>query len=112
MSSLKELFGASLRHARKAKALSQQQLAEMSGLSVDMVSRVERGDVAPSFDTIEVLAKALGVTPSRFFGMNPMDLGRASKRTRALSEIHRLLSRANDGDVIKVARILSAYFAD
>jgi transcriptional regulator with XRE-family HTH domain len=61
MSTLRERFGARIRVLRKRAGLSQEQLAERADISVDFLSLVERGVNAPSFDTMERLARVLGV---------------------------------------------------
>jgi len=48
---------------RKQQKLSQQALAKKARISVSYVSMLERGTRVPPLDTLEVLAKALGVAP-------------------------------------------------
>ncbi len=50
-----------LKAQRLAKKLSQEALAEKAGISVSYVSMLERGQRSPPLDTLESLAKALGV---------------------------------------------------
>jgi transcriptional regulator with XRE-family HTH domain len=58
-----ETFGALLRRFRLAVAVSQQELAQRAGLSVDAVSTLERGRRSlPRPDTIALLAHALGLS--------------------------------------------------
>jgi transcriptional regulator with XRE-family HTH domain len=61
VSELKRNFGRRLRYLRRSRDLTQEQLAELVGRSVNFISLVENGDTAPSFETIERLAKALNV---------------------------------------------------
>jgi transcriptional regulator with XRE-family HTH domain len=56
-----------LREIRKAKGLTQADLAIKSGYSEGMVSRVEGGELAPSDEFLAALCKALGVTPKELF---------------------------------------------
>lgn len=44
---------------RKAKGLTQEELAERSGKSVDTLSLVERGRILPALDTLIALAQGL-----------------------------------------------------
>jgi transcriptional regulator with XRE-family HTH domain len=67
MSDLKVRFGKRLRKLRRNKDLTQEQLAEMIGVSVDFVSKMERGLNAPSFDNIQKIAAVLEVDASEFF---------------------------------------------
>lgn len=74
MAELKQVFGRRLRQIRRSQDLTQEQLAEQVGLSVNFISMVENGDAAPSFATIEKLAQALKVSAADFFqplGNNP-----------------------------------------
>ncbi|WPG41284.1 XRE family transcriptional regulator [Variovorax sp. EBFNA2] len=50
-----------------AAELSGGELAKTSGISASMLSRIERGLVSPSVETLERLAQALHVPTSRFF---------------------------------------------
>jgi transcriptional regulator with XRE-family HTH domain len=59
--------GAQIRALRTAAQLSGQDLARASGVSRSMLSRIERGLVSPSVDTLERIAKGLGVPTARFF---------------------------------------------
>jgi transcriptional regulator with XRE-family HTH domain len=57
-------FGDHLRSARVAKGLSQEELADRSGLNRTYVGSVERGERNVSLLNIHKLAAALGVAPS------------------------------------------------
>lgn len=57
-------FGDRVRMLRKAKNLSQEQLAERSGLHRNYIGGIERGERNVALLNILRLAKALGVTPS------------------------------------------------
>jgi ribosome-binding protein aMBF1 (putative translation factor) len=50
-----------IRDSRKAKGLTQEQLAEQSGLPQSHISRLERGEHSPSRSTLEKIAKGLNV---------------------------------------------------
>jgi transcriptional regulator with XRE-family HTH domain len=55
-------FGIMLKAERLKRSLSQEALAELSGLSRNYVSSIERGRVSPSLGTLEKLANALGIS--------------------------------------------------
>lgn len=68
MSDLQKLFGQELRNTRRARGLTQAELAERIDRSLDMVGRLERGQISPSFETIERVIEALEVPAANLFG--------------------------------------------
>jgi transcriptional regulator with XRE-family HTH domain len=58
-------FGQKVRELRIKKELSQEQLAELSGLHRTYISSLELGKRNVSLINIYALAKALGVTPDK-----------------------------------------------
>ncbi|WP_062365096.1 helix-turn-helix domain-containing protein [Variovorax paradoxus] len=60
-------IGAQVRALRMAADVSGGALAKTSGISASMLSRIERGLVSPSVETLERLAQGLHVPTSRFF---------------------------------------------
>ncbi|WP_371132257.1 helix-turn-helix domain-containing protein [Variovorax sp. SG517] len=60
-------IGAQVRALRVAAGRSAGQLALASEISASMLSRIERGLVSPSVETLERLAQGLHVPVSRFF---------------------------------------------
>jgi transcriptional regulator with XRE-family HTH domain len=56
--------GHKIRYLRKANQLTIKQLAAGSGLSANAISLVERGEVAPTVETLCKIASALGVSAS------------------------------------------------
>ncbi len=56
-------IGDKLRETRKRALLTQQQLAEKSGVGVTTIIRIERNQVEPQARSIRKLAQALGVEP-------------------------------------------------
>ena len=104
--SLLATFGSNLRHYRKAKHLTQEQLAEMVELSSEMISKIERGIAAPSFTTVERLSDVLKVPEAAFFGIG-LVVTSDNARTRQLSRIQMQLSRMNEDQLARVSKILS-----
>lgn len=67
MAKLAESFGQEVRARRKARGLTQAQLAEATSMSEEWIRKIERGAGSPSFDAIEALANALDAAPGDFF---------------------------------------------
>jgi len=60
-------IGAQVRARRMAAGTSAGELAQASGISSSMLSRIERGLVSPSLETLDCIAQGLHVPTSRFF---------------------------------------------
>lgn len=59
---VKQLFGERVQALRREKGITQEHLAERLNKSIEHVSYIERGERAPSFETILDIAEALGVS--------------------------------------------------
>lgn len=88
---LKKLLGKRAAAARKARKLTQQQLADRIGRTWETVSNFERGVSLPSLETMLALTTELGVTVSELFEdvENPPNPRRGQKeaRLRALIKV-------------------------
>jgi transcriptional regulator with XRE-family HTH domain len=71
VASLREKFGQRLRAIRLARQLSQEQFAELLGISVDFLSLIERGINAPSFENLDALSVQLKIPVSALFDFEP-----------------------------------------
>lgn len=60
-------LGTSIRHARKRRGLTIQQVAETSQLSISFISQVERDLVSPSVNSLQKISRALGMQIGGFF---------------------------------------------
>lgn len=79
MASLREKFGQRLRAIRLARQLSQEQFAELLGISVDFLSLIERGINAPSFENLDAFSVQLKIPVSALFNFEP-PVDRSSSR--------------------------------
>lgn len=69
-------FGSLLRDARRQRGLDQAGLARRAGTTQTYVSRVERGDVSPSAQTMGRLMNAMGL--DLLLGTRPLSPGNIS----------------------------------
>ena len=60
-------FGLNLRTIRKAKGISQEELAGESGFELSQIGRIERGEINTSISHVAVIAKALKIKPDELF---------------------------------------------
>lgn len=56
-----------IREKRKAKGLTQEQLAEMAGVSSGYIGQVEREEMTPSIPVIALLVDILGIDANTLF---------------------------------------------
>jgi transcriptional regulator with XRE-family HTH domain len=57
-------FGAVVRRLREEQGLTQEQLAERSGVSATYIGFIERGDNVPTLTVVLDVAVGLGISPS------------------------------------------------
>ena len=67
MATLRKQFGTRLRQIRAQQQMTQERFAETLNLSVDFLSLLERGINAPSFETLEKMAKRLKMPVAEMF---------------------------------------------
>lgn len=58
------LLGENLQTIRKARGMKQQELADQIGINMQSLSKIERGLNYPTFETLEKIMNALGITPN------------------------------------------------
>lgn len=58
----KSKIGLKIKLERVKRELTQEQLADMANISRPTVGSIERGEQSPSFDTMEAIATAFGMT--------------------------------------------------
>jgi transcriptional regulator with XRE-family HTH domain len=104
------VIGDRLRILRQAKNLSQGEIERRTGLLRCYISRVENCHTVPSIETLEKLARALGVPMYQLFheGKHPKlatlpkseaqdtEWGSFGKDRKTLEKFRKLLSRADD----------------
>ncbi|MBT2289287.1 helix-turn-helix transcriptional regulator [Paenibacillus albidus] len=94
-------IGERIRRMRKEKHLSQEQLAELSGLHTNYVGQVERGEKNVTLETLEKVVLGLGISLEELFRyVGPME------EKDALSEIVGLLVDRSVEDQRMALRLL------
>jgi Predicted transcription factor, homolog of eukaryotic MBF1 len=101
MSDLVKKVGERIRRLRKERNLSQEQLAERSGLHTNYVGQVERGEKNLTLETLEKIVSGLDVSLEELFRF----LGPMESRD-ALGEIVELLSERSAGDHEMALKVL------
>jgi transcriptional regulator with XRE-family HTH domain len=109
LSALKVLFGDCVRAHRVALGWSQPHLADEAGISEVWLRRIERGTASPSFETIEAVAKALGVQPVELFGGRPTV---AATEATAFAAVLSKLTGRSEGALKRIAGMIDLLDAD
>jgi len=64
-----KIFGKIFQEERKAKKISQEKLAKLTGLDRTFISLIENGKSSPTFSTILKICSALDIAPSELFSI-------------------------------------------
>jgi transcriptional regulator with XRE-family HTH domain len=67
MGQLKKQFGKRVQSLRLSAKMTQEQLANEVGVTIESISNIERGIYGPTFDNLEKIANALKVTVNNLF---------------------------------------------
>jgi transcriptional regulator with XRE-family HTH domain len=73
-------MGQRLKELRRARELTQEQLARTIGVGLDAVRKWERGDRTPRLDMAAKLAEALGVTIDELAGVGRSEAAPLKKK--------------------------------
>lgn len=99
-------LSAQIRQRRAALGFTQAHLAEQAGISVELVSRLERGRCRPSVATLVALALALDTTPNALLAF---DAPRVPRDARRLESAVSRLPAARRRELIRIAEALARY---
>lgn len=96
-------FGKHVRSLRRARGMTQEVLAERSGLSADTIRRLEHGSFSPSLETLRKLCDGLGMRLGSLF--ESYDLG-ARDETQELVDLVACRTTAEIELAIRMVRTL------
>ncbi|MGA0599293.1 helix-turn-helix transcriptional regulator [Caulobacter sp. KR2-114] len=106
---MRRQVGALVRHHRERLGLTQAELADRTGRSLETIGGVERGRTAPSFETLQDLADALGVAVRDLFGVG--DFAAEAGRNDPLVRLIERVSGLNDDDMDWLDRVVASILA-
>lgn len=93
-------FGKHVRSLRRARGVTQDVLAQRSGVSADTIRRIEHGNFSASIDTLRKLCSGLGLQPSTLF--ESFELGRNDEQRELLD----LISSRTPKELTMLARVV------
>ena len=103
MQNVTELFGARIRELRKARGLTQDQLADILDIEQKHVSLIELGKSYPSLDRLARIAEALLVPLPSLFEF--MHMSGENELVRGVEEMLRKLEEADQRRVFKIVKV-------
>jgi DNA-binding XRE family transcriptional regulator len=103
MKSTRELLGGRIKELRKVRGLTQDQLAEKVELATRYISLIEVGRSSPSLETMESIARALGVEIKDLFEFAHLQAGGVK-----VEEIELLLVGADEEKKRMIMKIVRA----
>jgi transcriptional regulator with XRE-family HTH domain len=103
--SLPRRIGLRIKAARRGRSMTQEQLAEHVGLTVESISNIERGKTSAKLTTLEAISRKLGVPLSDLVGE---DRGGSPRRIDTEARGVDLLRRLKDADLEVAVRQIEA----
>ena len=85
MDTVQDIFGKKIKSIRRARDITQEKLADLSGLSLQYIGEIERGRRNPSLTSIEQLSKALDIPMAELFSLEEFRL--------SMEELRAILAR-------------------
>lgn len=101
---LRRRFAAHLRTLRAERGLTQEELAEQSGLAVDTIRRIERAAMSPTLDSLGKLAEGLHTSLYGLF------VGLERGERNRVEELNNFLAVRSERDVRMAYRVVRAMF--
>jgi transcriptional regulator with XRE-family HTH domain len=98
------MFGKHVRGLRKARRMTQERLAEISGLSGDTIRRLEHGSFSPSLSTLNKISRGLALSLGTMFDSFQLC------EVEPMREILDLLRTRTPREVTLAIRVLRALF--
>ena len=110
MADIKKKLGVRLFQLRTKVGITQAELAEKANLSIDSISRIERGERSPSFESLERITSALGVEPVELLNFKGKELVALAEGPSEMLELWNLLrnkKRRQIKKIYEIAKILT-----
>jgi transcriptional regulator with XRE-family HTH domain len=101
-------FGEKIAKLKKQKKMSQIELAKVTGISRDAISKYERGDVIPSVEYAKRIADALGVSLDYLVSNDENEQTLDNEAVKRIKEIQEL---PND-EKVKIFSVIDALIRD
>jgi transcriptional regulator with XRE-family HTH domain len=105
MTTIKKKFGVHLFQLRNNAGMTQAKLAQKANLSIDQISRIERGERAPSLESIEKISTALKIRAPELLNFDDEETASLSENPSESLELWKLLKGKRPKQVKKITEI-------
>lgn len=107
----KQMVGEQIRRVRKLRQMTQEQLAEYSGLSFSYISDVERGTRNISLESLGKIISSLGVKPAELFdGIDDLTAHHENRDIRnKIDHLNTLLNQRQVDDIDFILKMTREY---
>ncbi|MGE7998914.1 helix-turn-helix domain-containing protein [Lysinibacillus sp. NPDC093190] len=111
MHSLVKLVGSNIKEIRKLKKLTQEELAEKSGLQTSYLAGVERGDRNITIQTLEKITEGLEEAPSSIFKFDTLNFdNKYFEKKELVMILQNLIENRSESEVRLVLNIANEIF--
>lgn len=107
---IEKLLGSHIARIRKERGLTQADLAELIEVTVETISRLERGVSIPSLKTVENISNALNIPLKDIFDFEYTQKSRDSATEKEIRKLLVYLRTKRIGDIKMSYRILRGIF--
>ncbi len=104
---LKRLFGLRVQALRRRRGLTQEELAEAIGKSVDTVSNIERGFSSTRIETALMIADAVGVSLAELFELQERAYEKDRERRNAIERVVDMLDEQDEKSIQAVGDMIT-----
>lgn len=107
---VEKVIGIQIAKLRKNRGITQAELAELINVSIETVSRLERGVSLPSLKTLETIANALNVTFKDIFNFEYTQKSMGSEYEKEFIKICTYLKTKNINEIKMCYSIIKKLF--
>lgn len=107
-----KLLGSQIARIRKERDITQAKLAEMIDVTIETISRLERGVSIPSLKTLEIISNALNVPLKELFDFEYTMKSMDSEMEKVTRKLLAFLKSRTTGEVRMSYKILKGLFEE
>lgn len=105
---IQDIFGLRLKDIRRRKGLTQEQLSDLSGLSIQFIGEIERGKRNPSLTTLKSIAEAVEMNVADLLNVDEFQMSTDEMRKFVIDKIE----SADEAQLQKITNLLRIAFEE